>query len=504
MRPPFSILIDMQPARRILVMFLFLTIALSTTDELLGQKISAKISSREAWVGAPLILQVTIYNAQEYQLPDDFEIDGCQVDIAGQPSQASQITIINGRRSVNKSVTINYLIVPEREGEFEIPRLEFEVDGETEVLKPLSFSAVQSETGDLLFAEVEGKKQKVYVGQPLDLKLKIWIKPFVDRQRRIKLTEGNMWSLISEQTSWGIFSDRMQELATSRQRPAAEVVRRKDSNAQAREYYLYEVEATVYPTKPGTIDASDLRLVVNYPLELGRSRDPFDSLFGGSMGRGSLLQQMMNDDMFDSPFSSRMSISKSRPITAKVEIDSTEILPIPTANQPKDYRGAVGKYQIETEVEQTSVAAGDPIILRMSVSGDGPMDLIQAPPLADIESLTEDFQITDQSLAGFVQGKSKFFVTTIRPRNESVQQIPEIPFSYFDPELEEYRTAYSQPIEINVQKAESLQLDAIVSNQKNTATTSDSSAGIGLDLANRNEFSVLTSDKFEIRIWTSI
>ncbi|MEZ6081428.1 MAG: hypothetical protein R3C56_38890 [Pirellulaceae bacterium] len=34
----------------------------------------------------------------------------------------------------------------------------------------------KSVTGDLLFVEIEGNKDKVFVGQPLDLTLKIWIK----------------------------------------------------------------------------------------------------------------------------------------------------------------------------------------------------------------------------------------------------------------------------------------------------------------------------------------
>ena len=138
-----------------------------------AQTVTTQISSREAYVGSPIILQFRIMNASEYQLPELPEIDGCDVESGGSPSQSSQITIINGRRSETRSVTVQYLFIPRREGEFTIPQLTVEVDGVERKTKSFVVSATKSETGDLMFAEISGGKDKVYVGQPLDLKLKI-------------------------------------------------------------------------------------------------------------------------------------------------------------------------------------------------------------------------------------------------------------------------------------------------------------------------------------------
>ena len=44
------------------------------------------------------------------------------------------------------------------------------------------FVASKSETGDLLFVEVAGKQKQIYVGQSLDLTLKIWLRPYRDRE----------------------------------------------------------------------------------------------------------------------------------------------------------------------------------------------------------------------------------------------------------------------------------------------------------------------------------
>ena len=477
---------------KIVIVFALLLVVFGN-GQLLGQNVSARISSREAWVGSPIVLQIQVANATKYSLPESFEIDGCDIRSAGTPSQSSQITIINGRRSESRSVTMQYFITPRREGKFQVPELEINVDGKTKTTPPIPFVATKSETGDLLFVEVEGDKESVYVGQPLRLKLKLWVKPFADREQRIKLNENHMWQMISEQTSWGAFADRLQELAENRQRPSGETVLRKDADGRDREYYLYEINATVYPNKPGKIDASGLQVVVNYPQSLGRSRDPFDSFFRGR----SMMKDMMGDDFFSSAFGSRLTVSNSRPVAAEVSVDSTEVLAVPTDGQPADYRGAVGKYQIIAQAESTSVSAGDPITLQVGIVGDGPMELVQAPPLHQIESLTNGFQVTDQSLAGFVQGDTKVFVTSLRPRSEDVKQIPPIPFSFFDPDKKAYETVYSKPISIDVTKTEAFDMNSIVSDVASAAATngagSSSSKTIGaggvakLDL--RNDFS---------------
>ena len=425
-----------------------------------GQALSTRVSTRETYVGMPVILQIQISNPQEFDLPDPPQIDGCEVKANGAPSQSRHFTIINGVRNESRTITMQYLITPMEAGEFEVPALEVNVDGKIQKSKPFAIVATKSETGDLLFVEVAGGQEKVYVGEPLELKLSIWIKPFRDRTQQVKLTEGQMWQLISDQSTWGSFSDRMQEMATNNRRPGGKEVLRDNGEGERAGYYQYVMNATVYPTRAGSIDASDVKIVVNYPTALGRSRDPFENFFG----RNSLLKQMMDDDFLGSPFGGQLSVSASRPVVANANVDATEVIPIPMKDRPADYRGAVGRYQIVAKSDADSVAAGDPVTLRIGVQGTGPMELVQAPPLAEIESLTNDFKVADQNLAGFVRDDTKIFVTTIRPRHERVKSIPAIPFSYFDPETESFQTAYSDPIPIRVDAAETLSMDSIVSN----------------------------------------
>jgi hypothetical protein len=137
-------------------------------------------------------------------------------------------------------------------------------------------------------------------------------------------------------------------------------------------------------------------------------------------------------------------------------------LPIPTVGRPADYRGAVGQYQIATDAGPTHVKSGDPINLLIGISGTGPMELVQAPPLAELPKLSADFKVPNEPLAGFVKGDRKIFQTTIRPRKPGVAMVPAIPFSFFDPTTAKFETVWSKPVSITVEKAEMLALDSVV------------------------------------------
>jgi len=218
-----------------------------------AQSVTSRLSTKQTYVGLPIVLQISINDAGEYEPPTIPQIDGLDIERAGSPSSSSRITIINGRRSETRSVVLRYRVTPQREGTFEIPPLTVQVDGQPQSTRPHRFVASQSETGDLLFVEIEGAQDRVYVGQPLDLTLKIWIKPFADRANGIQLSEANMWQLISDHSSWGSFADRLQELAQNNQRPAGREVLRDNGSGEQASYYLYEIKARVYPKQAGRI-----------------------------------------------------------------------------------------------------------------------------------------------------------------------------------------------------------------------------------------------------------
>ncbi|MCA9235935.1 MAG: BatD family protein [Planctomycetales bacterium] len=440
------------------------------------------ISSKDAYVGMPVIVQVQVNNASDAEPPVMPAVDGLDIRERGAPSRSTQITTINGRTTKNMSLTYVYEVVPQRAGRFHIPPITVTADGRQQQTRAIDFVASKSETGDLMFVEVAGKEQQIYVGQALDLTLKIWLRPFRDAERNITLSAGDMWQMISPRSSWGVFEDRLTELANNRERPAAQEVLRKDSDGVEHSYYLYEIEATIYPKSPGQIQADDMHVIVEYPVALGVARDPFASMFDDMGMPGGFAGRFGGDD-FPSPFGRRLTVESVRPIVADATVDPIDVRSIPTAGRPADYRGAVGDYQIVTEARPGSVKAGDPIELLIGIVGTGPMELVQAPPLAELPELTADFKVPSEPLAGFVQGDRKVFSTTIRPRKEGIAAIPAIPFTFFDPQQDQFVTVRSTPIAIHVDPADTLALDAIVGSRAGAGSAAQSGSAATSSLA---------------------
>ncbi len=417
------------------------------------------LSARETYVGQPVVLRVQIANATTAEQPKLPEVDGVSIRPLGSPSRSTQVTVINGKTTTTTTQTFAYELTPQRAGTFQIPPFTVDADGKSQQTRAIEFVASKSETGDLLFVEIAGKQKEIYVGQSLDVTLKIWIRPYSDRRLKVKLSEGDMWQLISERTEWGPFAERIQQLAEQDQRPVGKEVLRKDAEGAEHSYYLYQLDATIYPKRPGTIDGDNVKIVVNYPTALGRSRGMFADFFGDAGGPGAPF-----DDEDFSPFGAQLTVQTVRPLVAQAVVEPINVLPIPTAGRPADYRGAVGQYQIAIDATPTHVKSGDPINLLIGVSGTGPMELVQAPPLAELPELTADFKVPNEPLAGFVKGDRKIFQTTIRPRKPGITQIPSVPFSFFDPTTGKFETVHSKPVSIQVEQAEMLALDAVEHN----------------------------------------
>ncbi len=427
--------------------------------------VDADVSTRETIVGLPVILTIQITNSVEHTPPEFPEVDGLEIESAGPPSRSRRTSIINNRRTDQSIVVYSFRVTPLREGTFTIPPIPVTADDVTRLTKVVRIIATKGETDDLLFVEVDGKETEIYVGEPLDLTLKIWIRPFRDSQSQLRLSEGDMWNQVSSQSKWGSFQSVFEDMNSNRQRPGGRSVLRQDSQGNEREYYLYEIDSKIYPDRAGTLDGGDIRVLIQYPQRLGRSRSPFslmdeDDFFGPNspFGRSPFADSFFNDSFFGSG----LSIVESKPIVAEAVVDPILVKPVPSEGRPGDYRGAVGQFSIVTEASPTSVKVGDPITLHIGIEGAGPLDVVLAPPIESQQNLVRDFKVPDEPLAGFVDRSRKVFSTSLRPLRSDVTEIPGIRFSYFDPDKETFITVTSDPIAIQVDQADMLTLDSIV------------------------------------------
>ena len=283
---------------RFTVALLTLAFAASKAPSLSAATVRVGISARETYVGLPVILRIQVANATKVDAPMPPAVDGLEIKSAGSPSRSTQITTINGNTTTTTTQVFAFEVTPQRSGTFQIPAITVNADGAIQQTRPVEFVATKSETGDLMFVEIAGKEKQIYVGQALHLTLKIWLRPYNDAAKKITLSEGDMWKMVSERSEWGPFAERMQLYADQNRRPSGKEVLRKDRDGVEHSYYLYEIEATIYPKRPGKIDGDSVKLIADYPTAIGRARDPFAGFFDDTPFSGARPPGFGDDDDF--------------------------------------------------------------------------------------------------------------------------------------------------------------------------------------------------------------
>jgi len=399
------------------------------------------ISARNTYVGVPVQLQVTITNADDHEQPVLPDIDGADVRLSV-PSTRSMTSIINGRVEQTSTITYTVSITPRHTGTLVIPSVRVKVDGAWSSSPPTQIQVEKSDTGNLLFVDVVSDRDSVYVGEPFDATLEIWIKPF--RSREVKLNEQTMWrSCVDTRNShWGAFAD-----VVNAGQVRVHTEWREDENGEQQKYFVYMLKHEVWPQRAGKFDASDVSIVVQYPMAVRRN--------GFSV------------------FSPEYSISSARPLSATVEDVAITIKSPPSEGRPSIYRGAVGQYQMRVSAAPTEVSVGDPISITIDITsnGSGRLDSLQPPPLVDQKALTTDFRVPDEELAGVVENGVKRFTQSIRAMHDQVTEIPPIAFAYFDPRREQYVTLKSDPIPISVKESTRMAVSQVVDSARHPAGT---------------------------------
>ncbi len=386
-------------------------------------EVSIDVSSQEVYGNVPFTVGIAIENATTYDPPRLPEVDGLRVEARLPPMTSSFTEIINGRISKRDTVTFRYRLVAERPGTFTIPPVAVTADGAELRTKAVRIVASDTETTDLLFVDVRAERDVYYLGERIELALEIWLRPYRDRNRQLSFDERDMFRQVSQTSSYGVFADGLREIKVREGL-------RPDREGVERGYFVYSIAGSVTPQQTGELTFDDVRILVNYPEQVQRSRGFFDSGW---------------------------ETVRARPLVAAVEHAPIRIVAPPDEGRPAGFAGAVGRFDFQVRAGPVDVAVGDPITLTMAIrdrtSGGADLQLLQPPPLDSIPELARDFRVPTDPLAGVVENNRKTFTQTIRPRNEAVTRIPPIPFSFFDPGEERNVTVSSSPIELVVHPA---------------------------------------------------
>jgi hypothetical protein len=125
-------------------------------------------------------------------------------------------------------------------------------------------------------------------------------------------------------------------------------------------------------------------------------------------------------------------------------------LPLPREEQPADFSGGIGRFDLKITASPLTVKVGDPLTLQITITGEGDLTSIRPPSLPE----DDKFKVYDPQRINKPNTDSGsqviHYEQVVIPLNTEVKAIPALSLSYFDPETKEYRRVETDPLPLTV------------------------------------------------------
>ena len=185
----------------------------------------------------------------------------------------------------------------------------------------------------------------------------------------------------------------------------------------------------MYPQMTGSLEIPSITFK-GVVVQENRDIDPYEAFFNGGSGYVEVKRDIKAPGL-------------------KVQVD-------PLPQRPANFSGGVGKFNITAQLDKTEVKAGDPLSLRVVVSGTGNLKLLKQPSVPfpkDFEKY--DAKVTDKTrlTSNGVEGNMIYDFLAV-PRNVGAYEIPAVEFVYYDTDANTYKTARTQSFTVNVLKGD--------------------------------------------------
>jgi hypothetical protein len=358
--------------------------------------------------------------------------------------QSSQFESING---VNTSTTsITYAVTPRRAGTFTIPALSRGAQplvlrvlpgngggraaagnssGAASLPPPATGGLTAGEThltpDGAAFARLLLPKHELYVGETVPVEIQVGLRPgLVASLNGLPTLNGDAFTLnkLSAQP------EQTQEMIGDTP------------------YTVLTWHSVLAAVKPG-----DFPLTVETPLTVQMRTAPRRA----SMPEGMFGDTMLNDPFFQSFFGGG---TTEKQITVASDPDALTVLALPVAGRPAGFSGAVGKFKVSSELSAATSAAGDPLTLRLKVTGTGDFDRVNSPMLGAVngwKTYQPSAKFAPADSAGY--GGEKDFEQAVIPLQPGRQTVPALAFSFFNPATRRYEIEKTAPLSVEIAPA---------------------------------------------------
>ena len=381
--------------------------------------VKASLSRTVTVMGEPVEFQIKITGGKRAGDIPDVAVDGLEIHYTGSQKQQSLQFGVGGARN-ESSVVYLYEVTPEKNGTFTFPSISVDVDGKPYQTQPVALTVQPSTVEDGTRPRAQGilelivGKKNAYVGEMIPVEVRLYV------DARVKWQPVAMPEISGE----GFTRQKMLEPR-----------RTQDVTKNGIDHDLLVFKTVIAAGKAGKISIGPVTVLYNAQVPRARPnrpRSPFD-LFG--------------DDIFGDP-----RFAQTQQIKVKAEAVELTVKPLPAAGQPREFSGAVGKFHFSAEGSPHAVKIGDPVTMKLRVSGRGNFDRVEAPALQNPSGWRSYppsgiFKQDEGDEAGM--SGTKTFEMAVIPE-EKKTQMPVFAFSYFDPEVEKYVTLTSDPAPLRV------------------------------------------------------
>ena len=336
------------------------------------------------------------------------------------PSQSVSQSWINGKVSFSQSYT--YIIKPERKGELIISPANIKYRGSNLnskmmkiiVLKPVDIAENPNDPNYIaqqnihLVAEVS--KSKPFVGEGIYVEYRLYV------SENISVYDTSVTEAPQYNGFWN------QEIKIN----GFPVKMGKYNNENYR--YIVLQKALLIPTKTGklTIDPMKMDIVIGVPT--GRVD------FFGNVITKNIKKEFASTKKIISPKS------------------------LPLENKPENFTGAVGKFKFDVSLSKNALKANESSQIKVVVSGKGNLKLFELPTVktpAELEKYQPERKERVRVAANGITG-SVSDIYTVVPQYKGKYKIPNVAFSYFNPDAEKYETVDTEDLFVDVLEGKEL------------------------------------------------
>ena len=324
-------------------------------------------------------------------------------------STSQSFSFVNGVSS--RSVTFNYTLFPTQPGEITIPRMEVKVGGRALASEPLRLKVLKSGVSsaqlgsatNLAFLRLMIPKTEVYVGESFPLEIQLYYQN--QRVQDVRMPQLNADGFSLSQPG----------------QPTQTGARIGNAIFNVAVFKVFATAAKIGELSMGPAECG---LSLRVPAANSRRGDVFDLFF-------SNVQLV--------------------PTTLRSETQPIRVLPLPQENVPAQFNGTVGEYTVAVAAGPTDLAVGDPLTVKIRITGRGLLDALTLPAQPDwreFKSYPPSSKVEPNDGIGLSGVKT--FEQVVVPQNSEIKSLPPFVFSFFDPGQKKYRTLSSDPIALTI------------------------------------------------------